>query len=56
MKAAGGYEVLSNRESGEGRTDLILKERKFRGRSAILELKVAGTFDEEMESPVPEGA
>lgn len=49
LKAAGGYEVLSNRESGEGRTDLILKERKFRGRSAILELKVAGTFDE-MES------
>ena len=46
LKAAGGYMVLSNRESGQGRTDLILKEAKFRGRGIIFELKVAKTFDE----------
>ena len=46
LKAAGGYLVLSNRESGEGRTDIVMKENKFRGRAVILELKVAKTFDE----------
>jgi len=46
LKAAGGYEVLSNRESGEGRSDLILKELKFRGKAVVLELKTAKTFGE----------
>ena len=46
LRAAGGYEILSNRESGEGRTDLILKEGKFRGRAAVFELKIAGNFGE----------
>ncbi|MBQ8562323.1 MAG: PD-(D/E)XK nuclease domain-containing protein [Firmicutes bacterium] len=41
-----GYEVLSNRESGEGRPDIILKELKFRGRAMILELKVTDRIDQ----------
>lgn len=39
LTAMDGYEVLSNRESGTGRPDIILKELKFRGRAMILELK-----------------
>ena len=37
----GSYRVLSNREQGTGRPDIVLVERKFRGRAIILELKVA---------------
>ena len=41
------YEVLSNRESGMGRADLILKTDFVRtGRAMILELKVAKTVPE----------
>lgn len=40
LKGAGKYRVLSNRESGTGRPDIILKELKFRGKAMILELKV----------------
>ncbi len=41
------YEVLSNRESGSGRPDLMLKTRRIRGgRAIILELKAAQRFDQ----------
>lgn len=46
LKGIGAYEVLSNRESGTGRSDLILKEGIFRGRGIILELKVAKRITE----------
>jgi len=47
LRAAGGYQIESNRESGEGRTDLILKTPRIRnGRAFILELKSAKTFSE----------
>ncbi|MCI6012034.1 MAG: PD-(D/E)XK nuclease domain-containing protein, partial [Firmicutes bacterium] len=46
LKAAGGYRVLSNRESGLGRTDLIMKESRFRGRAVIFEIKTAKEFSE----------
>ena len=47
LRAAGGYTVLSNRESGEGRSDLILKTPRIRkGRAIILELKAAAAFGE----------
>lgn len=44
LKGAGQYLVISNRESGEGRPDLILKTPSVRGSAIILELKVADTF------------
>ena len=45
LRAAGGYTILSNRESGEGRSDLILKTPRIRnGRAFVLELKTAKTF------------
>ena len=40
------YSILSNRESGTGRPDLILKEKKFMGKAIIIELKAAKTFAE----------
>ena len=46
LKNAGRYMVQSNRESGTGRPDLILCEKKFMGKAIILELKVAKTFAE----------
>ena len=44
LNNAGRYRVYSNRESGNGRPDLILTELKFMGRAMILELKIADTF------------
>ncbi len=44
LTGMGGYDVLSNRESGEGRPDIILKEQKFCGRAFLIEVKVAGSF------------
>ena len=44
------YQTQSNRESGTGRPDLILKERKFMGRAMILELKVTERIDQMEES------
>ena len=44
LKCQQRYEILSNRESGMGRSDIIMKEMKFRGRAVILELKVADSF------------
>ncbi|MEY8369855.1 AAA family ATPase [Anaerovoracaceae bacterium 42-11] len=46
LKNSGRYSILSNRESGNGRPDIILKEKKFMGRAMIIELKVAKTFAE----------
>ena len=40
LKGAGQYLVVSNRESGTGRPDIIMKENKFRGRGVILETKI----------------
>ncbi len=40
----GGYRVKSNRESGNGRPDIVLTELKFMGRAIILELKISDTF------------
>ena len=44
LTGMGGYDVLSNRESGEGRPDIILKEQKFCGRAFLIEVKVADSF------------
>ena len=41
---AGRYRVYSNRESGNGRPDIVLTELKFMGRAIILELKISDTF------------
>lgn len=46
LKVAGNYQILSNRESGEGRTDLVMREPKFRGKAVIIEIKLAKTFGE----------
>lgn len=46
LKNTGRYLILSNRESGKGRPDLILREKKFMGKAIILELKVAESFAE----------
>ena len=40
----GGYLVKSNRESGNGRPDIVMTESKFRGRAMILELKISDTI------------
>lgn len=39
------YLVKSNRESGNGRSDIMVKSPSLRGRSFILELKVSHTID-----------
>lgn len=44
LSGAGNYRVSSNRESGAGRPDLILTERKFMGKAMVLELKIAEKF------------
>ncbi|MCI9191339.1 MAG: AAA family ATPase, partial [Lachnospiraceae bacterium] len=40
------YLVKSNRESGNGRSDIMVKSPSLRGRSFILELKVSKDIDE----------
>lgn len=44
LSGMGEYDVISNRESGEGRPDIILREQRFRGRAFLLELKIAASF------------
>ena len=39
------YLVRSNRESGDGRSDITVKSPSLRGRSFILELKVSDSVD-----------
>lgn len=46
LSAMPGYSIVSNRESGKGRPDLVLREQKFRGRGIIMELKVTDSFPE----------
>ena len=50
----GGYSVKSNRESGNGRPDIVMTELKFRGRAMILELKISDTI-KGMEKKCEEG-
>ncbi len=50
----GGYRVRSNRESGNGRPDIVMEELKFMGRAIILELKISDTF-RGMEKKCEEG-
>ena len=38
------YIVQSNRESGNGRSDIMVKSPSLRGRSFVLELKVSGSI------------
>ena len=40
------YLVKSNRESGSGRSDLMVKSPSLRGRAFILELKVSTSIDD----------
>ena len=44
LKGAGRYKVLSNRESGEGRPDILMKAPSVRGKAFFFELKVAKEF------------
>lgn len=53
LKGAGEYELLSNRESGSGRPDIIMKPDTIRKRAFILELKVVKDF-RQMESACDE--
>ena len=47
LKAAGGYRIFSNRENGEGRTDLVMKTKMIRnGKAVIFEIKTAKEFRE----------
>ena len=40
------YLVTSNRESGRGRSDIMVKSPSLRGRAFVLELKVSRTIDD----------
>ncbi|HCT91447.1 MAG TPA: AAA family ATPase [Lachnospiraceae bacterium] len=44
LKGNRGYLVASNRENGLGRTDITLRENRFRGRAVILEIKITMDF------------
>ncbi len=46
LKCFDKYRVTSNRETGEGRSDLMLREMVFMGRGIILEVKVAKKYNE----------
>ena len=46
LSNVGRYRVYSNRESGNGRPDIVMTELKFMGRAIILELKRSDTFKE----------
>ena len=44
LKNIGSYIVLSSRESGNGRPDIILKYPSVRGKAVIIEIKVSETY------------
>ena len=44
LKNIGNYIVWSNRESGNGRPDILLKYPSVRGKAVILEIKVSKTY------------
>ena len=46
LKNIGNYIVLSNREAGNGRPDIVLKYPSIRGKAVIIEIKVAGSWKE----------
>ena len=46
LKNIENYMVLSNRESGNGRPDILLKYPSVRGKAVIIEIKVAHTYQE----------
>ena len=54
LSGAGSYSVISNRECGTGRPDIVMTEKKFMGRAMILELKISDTF-RDMEKKCAEG-
>ena len=54
LSGVGNYSVFSNRESGTGRPDIVMTEKKFMGRAIILELKISDTF-RGMEAKCSEG-
>lgn len=45
LKGNGMYQVKSNRESGTGRADLILRTPSARGRAFVIEIKVADSLN-----------
>lgn len=46
LKHMGNYIVQSNRESGNGRPDILIKYPSVRGKAVILELKVARSYQD----------
>lgn len=46
LKHFGDYIVVSNRESGSGRPDLILKYPSVRGKAVIFEIKTADSYQD----------
>ena len=49
LKLSQKYQIISNRESGNGRPDILMKSPSIRGGAVILELKVADRFDQMAE-------
>ena len=45
LKNMGNYIVQSNRESGKGRPDLLVRYPSVRGKAVIIEIKVSKTYD-----------
>jgi len=55
FRGNGKYQVISNRESGLGRPDLVLRTPSVRGRAFVLEIKVAdnlGNMENECQKAV----
>ena len=46
LKNIGNYIVVSNREAGNGRPDIVLKYPSILGKAVIIEIKVAGSWKE----------
>lgn len=46
LSQSDAYLVTSNRESGNGRSDLMVKSPSLRGRAFIIEVKVSGSIDD----------
>ncbi len=46
LKCVQKYRVLSNRESGEGRSDIVMKDYEDGDKGIIIEIKVASKFSE----------
>lgn len=46
LKGIGKYHLISNRESGNGRPDIVMQAASVRGKAFVFELKVAGDFQQ----------